>query len=96
MHDHTTWCAVAVIAGTEYEERFGLDGSGRTLLLMGTRTDQAGTVSGFAPPGDIHRVTNAGATLGVSLHVYGTDIARIGSSVRRTYDLPIVKPTEIG
>ncbi len=95
VHDHTTWCAVAVIAGTEYEERFGLDGSGRTLLLTGTRTDQAGTVSGFAPPGDIHRVTNSGTTVGVSLHVYGTDIGRIGNSVRRTYDLPIVDPNEI-
>ena len=95
VHDHTTWCAVAVLAGTEYEERFGLDGSGRTLLLTGTRTDQAGTVSGFAPPGDIHRVTNTGTTVGVSLHVYGTDIGRIGSSVRRTYDLPIVEQIEI-
>jgi 3-mercaptopropionate dioxygenase len=52
-------------------------------------------VSGFAPPGDIHRVTNAGTTVGVSLHVYGTDIGRIGSSVRRTYDLPIVEQSEI-
>jgi Cysteine dioxygenase type I len=95
VHDHTTWCAVAVIAGTEYEKRFGLNESGRTLLLTGTRTDQAGTVSGFAPPGDIHRVTNAGTTVGVSLHVYGTDIGRIGSSVRRTYDLPIVEQSEI-
>ena len=95
VHDHTTWCAVAVVAGTEYEERFSLDEGGRTLLLTGTRTDQAGTVSGFCPPGDIHRVTNAGTTVGVSLHVYGTDIGRIGSSVRRTYDLPIVEQIEI-
>ena len=95
VHDHTTWCAVAVVAGTEYEERFSLDGSGRTLLLTGTRTDQAGMVTGFAPPGDIHRVTNSGATVGVSLHVYGTDLGRIGNSVRRTYDLPIIEPSGI-
>jgi len=24
------------------------------------------------------------------VHVYGTDIGRLGSSVRRTYDLPVV------
>ncbi|WP_204071717.1 cysteine dioxygenase family protein [Planotetraspora phitsanulokensis] len=96
VHDHTTWCAVAVVAGTEYEERFSLDESGQALLLTGTRTDQAGTVSGFAPPGDIHRVTSLGPSVGVSLHVYGTDLARIGNSVRRTYDLPIVEPYEIG
>jgi 3-mercaptopropionate dioxygenase len=95
VHDHTTWCAVAVVAGTEYEQRFSLGEGGRALLLTGTRTDQAGTVSGFAPPGDIHRVTNTGPTVAVSLHVYGTDIARIGTSVRRTYHLPIVEPNDI-
>ncbi len=95
VHDHTTWCAVAVVAGTEFEERFSLDASGQALLLTRTRTDHAGTVSGFAPPGDIHRVTNAGPTVGVSLHVYGTDLGRIGNSVRRTYDLPIIEPSEI-
>ena len=63
--------------------------------MTGTRTDHAGTVSGFTPPGDIHRVTNSGATVGLSLHVYGTDIGRIGNSVRRTYDLPIVEPNQI-
>lgn len=89
VHDHTTWCVVAVVAGTECEERFRLDESGPALVLTGTRADQAGAVSGFAPPGDIHRVTNAGTTVGVSLHVYGTDLGRTGSSVRRTYDLPI-------
>ncbi len=73
----------------------GRRGSGRTLLLTGTRTDQVGTVSGFDPPGDVHRVTNSGARVGVSLHVYGTDIGRIGNSVRHTYDLPIVEPNEI-
>jgi hypothetical protein len=26
----------------------------------------------------------------VSLHVYGADISRLGSSVRRVYDLPVV------
>jgi hypothetical protein len=26
----------------------------------------------------------------ISLHVYGTDISRMGSSVRRIYDLPVV------
>jgi predicted metal-dependent enzyme (double-stranded beta helix superfamily) len=36
--------------------------------------------------GDIHRVRNIGATTAISLHVYGTDITRIGSSARRYYD----------
>lgn len=89
VHDHTTWCAVAVLAGTEQEERFQLSEAEDHLQLIGTRRDEAGTVSGFAPPGDIHRVSNAGMSVGLSLHIYGTDINRIGSSVRRNYDLPI-------
>jgi 3-mercaptopropionate dioxygenase len=44
-----------------------------------------GDVSGFAPPGDIHRMTNTGDVTAISIHVYGTDVSRIGSSVRRYY-----------
>jgi predicted metal-dependent enzyme (double-stranded beta helix superfamily) len=46
-------------------------------------------VSGFAPPGDIHRVRNSGDSVAISMHVYGTDISRLGSSIRREYTLPI-------
>ena len=59
------------------------------LELTGTRIDEAGAVAGFAPPGDVHRVRNSGVELGISLHIYGTDINRIGNSIRRTYDLPV-------
>jgi predicted metal-dependent enzyme (double-stranded beta helix superfamily) len=47
-------------------------------------------VTGLAPPGDIHRVRNDGPQTAISLHIYGTDIGRLGSSVRRNYDLPVV------
>ena len=52
-------------------------------------TNSAGDVSGFAPPGDIHRVRNVGEETAISIHIYGTDVSRIGSSVRRYYDLPV-------
>ena len=55
----------------------------------GHQPNQTGDVSGFAPPGDIHRVRNVGARTAISIHVYGTDVSRIGSSVRRYYELPI-------
>ena len=29
---------------------------------------------------------NSGRTKAISLHVYGADIGRLGSSIRRTYD----------
>lgn len=89
IHDHTSWCVVGVVAGQEREERFRLAGAGGFLEVTGTRIDDVGAVAGFAPPGDIHRVTNSGVGLGISLHIYGTDINRIGNSIRRTYDVPV-------
>ena len=96
VHDHLTWCVTAVLQGTEYEEVFRLvrgdaaaPGQGDFLEPAARNANPAGTVSGFAPPGDIHQVTNVGAGVAVSLHVYGTDITRVGSSVRRVYDLPV-------
>ena len=81
IHDHVTWCALGVIQGVEHEELFDAD-----LTLVGRNENHAGDVSGFAPPGDIHRVRNIGDTTAISMHVYGTDITRIGSAARRYYD----------
>lgn len=39
-------------------------------------------------PGDIHRVRNAGSGKAISLHVYGADITRLGTSIRRVYEPP--------
>jgi len=81
IHDHVTWCAFGVIQGVEHEDLYDAD-----LNLLGQNDNQVGDVSGFAPPGDIHRVHNVGETTAISIHVYGTDITRVGSSVRRYYD----------
>lgn len=81
IHDHTTWCAFGVIQGIEHEELFDADGN-----VIGRSDNHVGDVSGFAPPGDIHRVHNTGDSTAISIHVYGTDITRIGSSARRYYD----------
>jgi 3-mercaptopropionate dioxygenase len=87
VHDHLSWCCTAVLQGTEYEEVYALRGDHLTVLAR--NANPVGTVSGFAPPGDVHLVRNIGSTTAVSLHVYGTDISRVGSSVRRVYDLPV-------
>jgi len=87
VHDHVAWCCTAVLAGTEYEEVYAHRGD--HLEVVARNVNPAGTVSGFAPPGDIHQVTNAGDVTAVSMHVYGTDISRVGTSVRRVYDLPV-------
>ena len=92
IHDHVTWCVFGVIQGVEHEELFALaeDGDEGTILVAaGSSANETGEVSGFAPPGDIHRVRNAGDETAISIHIYGTDVSRIGSSVRRSYDLPV-------
>jgi len=89
IHDHVTWCVFGVIQGAEHEERYALRDDG-WLEQAGTSVNATGDVAGLAPPGDIHRVRNAGAGTAISLHIYGTDIGRLGSSVRRVYDLPVV------
>jgi 3-mercaptopropionate dioxygenase len=88
IHDHVTWCVFGVLAGVEYEDLYALSEDGTTLTEIGTNANRTGEVSGFAPPGDIHRVRNIGDDTAISLHIYGVDLSRTGSSVRRFYDLP--------
>jgi predicted metal-dependent enzyme (double-stranded beta helix superfamily) len=90
IHDHVTWCVFGVIQGIEHEELFTLDEERGCLVEAGTSTNRAGDVNGFAPPGDIHRVRNVGDDTAISIHVYGTDVSRIGSSVRRYYDQEVM------
>ena len=81
IHDHVTWCVLGVIQGVEHEELFDAD-----LNVIGEIDNYVGHVSGFAPPGDTHRVHNTAAETAISIHVYGTDVTRVGSSARRYYD----------
>ena len=74
-----------MIQGVEREELFDTD-----LKLVGINEHHVSDVSGFAPPGDIHRVRNPTTTTAISIHIYGTDVSRIGSSVRRVYHLPVL------
>ena len=81
IHDHITWCVFGVIQGVEHEELFDAD-----LNPVGESDNHVGDVSGFAPPGDIHRVHNTADETAISIHIYGTDVTRTGSSARRYYD----------
>jgi predicted metal-dependent enzyme (double-stranded beta helix superfamily) len=89
IHDHVTWCVSGVLQGVEYEEIFALRRGGTALAEVARNANGTGDVSGFAPPGDIHRVRNHGDGVAISMHIYGADISRLGSSVRRIYDLPV-------
>ncbi len=89
IHDHVSWCVTSVLQGIEYEEIFAPGPGGRCLTEVIRRQNPPGTVAGFAPPGDIHRVRNCSSGIAVSLHVYGANLAELGSSIRRVYDLPV-------
>ncbi|GAA0431637.1 cysteine dioxygenase family protein [Streptomyces luteireticuli] len=90
IHDHVAWCVTGVHEGTESERRYRLvpDGPSARLVAVEDVANRQGEVCGFAPPGDIHRVRNASSSAAVSIHVYGADVSRLGTSVRRVYRLP--------
>ena len=90
IHDHVAWCVTAVLQGREYEEIFALADGGRALALAARNANPAGSVGGFAPPGDIHRVRNSGEIVAISMRVYGADISRLGNSIRREYNVPVL------
>ncbi|MCC9312418.1 cysteine dioxygenase family protein [Kitasatospora sp. RB6PN24] len=87
IHDHVCWGVAGVHQGQEVERRYRLvpDGPRAQLLPTEELVNDTGSVSAFTPPGDIHRVRNGGGDLAVSIHIYGADVRRLGSSVRRTY-----------
>jgi predicted metal-dependent enzyme (double-stranded beta helix superfamily) len=88
VHDHVCWCVVGVHRGEEEEHRYRLeDGRLRTTERL---VNAPGEVSVALPPGDIHRVRNAGDQRAISLHVYGADLRVRGTSIRRCYDQPVV------
>ncbi|MER6995651.1 cysteine dioxygenase family protein [Streptomyces sp. NPDC000410] len=90
IHDHVSWCVTGVHEGEEHERRYQLIPHGETARLVATQdvVNPRGAVSAFAPPGDIHLVRNAGTCTATSLHVYGADVSRLGTSIRRVYRLP--------
>ena len=85
IHDHLVWCSFLILQGAETENLFAVEGE--RLVQVGTLERPTGSVSGVAPPDDIHQVHNTGDTVAITLHVYGADLSQ-GTSVRRTYEQP--------
>ncbi|KJY39548.1 MULTISPECIES: cysteine dioxygenase family protein [Streptomyces] len=91
IHDHVSWCVAGVHQGEESERRYRLAPGTDAARLVATEdvVNAQGEVCGFAPPGDIHRVRNSCTSTAISIHVYGADVSRLGSSIRRVYTLPV-------
>ena len=89
VHDHDTWGVIGVYQGRERETRYAIvEGSiaARRVRLVetATATMHPGEVGQVVPPDDLHRVSNDGHDVAVSVHVYGTNI---GTQKRHVIDL---------
>lgn len=93
IHDHVSWCVPGVYRGRETETRYRLEQDPETgsayLVEADRHVNETLVVSALCPPGDIHRVANDGPQTAISIHIYGADIAALGSSIRRCYDLEV-------
>ena len=78
--------------GAEEETSYRLSTEdGRPVLVpVATTVHPAGAVTYLAPPGHIHLVRNATRDKVVSLHIYGADVGARGTSIRRSYQLPVL------
>src|SRR3954451_22477558 len=86
IHDHISWCVVGVYQGIERETHYQLveDKGGSRLVSGGTFEARPGHVEALVPPQEnIHEVTAVGAEKTISIHVYGADIERLGTSILR-------------
>ncbi|HSE04371.1 MAG TPA: cysteine dioxygenase family protein [Methylomirabilota bacterium] len=88
VHDHVAWCVVGVYEGREREILYTppFDGADDRVTRASVRECGSGEVAWLVPERpNIHRVENGGDATAISIHVYGTDIARAGNSIRREY-----------
>jgi predicted metal-dependent enzyme (double-stranded beta helix superfamily) len=89
IHDHVSWCVVGVYRGVEREVHYRLvEQNGQHFLEPAAVFEaHAGHVEALVPPaGNIHSVAAAGTRKTISIHVYGADIERLGSSILRRFD----------
>jgi predicted metal-dependent enzyme (double-stranded beta helix superfamily) len=85
-HDHVAWCVVGVYDGEEVETTYRA-GPGSPPAEVATARHRRGDVTWLVPggAGDVHRVENPTDRTAISIHVYGADIARLGTSIRTRY-----------
>ena len=89
IHDHVSWCVVGVYEGRELETRYrAVEANGRRWLEeTGSVEARSGHVEVIVQDvEDIHAVTAVGGGPTISIHVYGADIERLGSSIHRRFD----------
>ncbi|MBE0612546.1 MAG: cysteine dioxygenase [Burkholderiales bacterium] len=91
VHDHTVWCLIGVLRGTECIAEYRHEGEGAPMQKTGQHLCRAGSIDVASPTvGDIHVMANEQRDqTAVSIHVYGADI---GALMRRTYSVATGEP----
>lgn len=93
IHDHRCWCVVGVLQGRENETRYALyEGDGSAVLAKVKASQyEPGEVCALVPPDEnIHKVANCGESLSISMHIYGADISRLGTSINHVFDHQVI------
>jgi 3-mercaptopropionate dioxygenase len=89
IHDDVSWCVVGVYEGRERETRYrAIEADGARWLEEVESIDaEPGHVEVIVPSvEDSHAVTAVADGPTISIHVYGADIERLGSSIYRRFD----------
>lgn len=89
IHDHVSWCVVGVYQGNERETRYRLYEYQHEQFLVEVACDVATsgqTVALVPPDEDIHQVACVGSGTAISIHVYGADISKLGTSINHRFD----------
>jgi predicted metal-dependent enzyme (double-stranded beta helix superfamily) len=91
IHDHVCWGVVGIHQGSLREEEYRLEEDGGERFLVPGRSVACrfGDVTSVTPPGDIHLLVNSSPEVAISIHIYGTDVRKLGTSIREKYELPV-------
>jgi predicted metal-dependent enzyme (double-stranded beta helix superfamily) len=85
IHDHHCSCCFAVLTGVIREISFNAISDSHAVKI-GDVIRRAGYIASMMPSGpNIHQMINDGPQEAISIHIYGYDHRRHGSSVDRTY-----------
>jgi len=91
VHDHTVWCLIGVLRGSERFDEYRHEGEGAPMQKTGEHLCGAGDIEVASPTiGDIHVIANERRDqAAVSIHVFG---ANIGGLMRRSFSLATGEP----
>jgi len=91
VHDHTVWCLIGVLRGTERIDEYRHEGAGSPMQKTGEHLCRTGDIEVASPAvGDIHVMANERRDqAAISIHVFG---GNIGGLMRRSFSLATSEP----